>query len=189
MRERLRTVVPSDGETVFTLTHPEMVPQARVWKNYQECYFWLAAEHHIQHALDEWMNSEYEWICEMLHDHDTDMEWGPDGHHLAPSIDQLLEAWDQVACGDDGHPYQVLLVRNEDNLEVEKVWVTARDLMDFFGLNRTSIDPAIVVADELLEEDLAAIENDEEVLLKGYLISRVDMNGDFTTVHLVPPPQ
>lgn len=188
MKARLRNVIPGDGETVFTLIfHEWWNTVGEPWINEMECYFWLAAEYHIENAIDEWMNSEYEHVCDMFYDHEVDLTWGDpaESHQLNPSETMLMDAWGEVALDRPGTLFTVP-VRNAQGFVIAEVVVSAQDLMDPFGVDRDQIKPVVVIADEVTEEDFRSIENDEEVLLNGYLIHAVE-KGEFTTIHLTPP--
>lgn len=192
LRARLRNYIPEAGEVIWTLVfHEWWNSPGTPWLNEQEYLFWLGADRHLDHSIDEWMNSEYEHICDILCDteavNDMDFSWGDVRENLvlAPTNGQLHDAWEEVALDRPGTLFTVPVL-NASGDQVQETQVSAQDLMDPFGLEREQIKPVIVIAEAIRPQDYEALSNDEEVYLHGYLISRVD-EDEFVTIYIVPP--
>ena len=190
LRAKIHALVPGDGVLILSLIMPDLIPKAgETWVNHNDSRFWIAAEHTLDHEIDMWMGEEFQHISDNLaYDFgDQALEWGAPGHRLNPDLTTVEDAWNEVCINHDETEFVVPLVREADDVVVDEVTITAKQLMDFYGLDRGAIEPIIVVADAVTPEDMAALEahDDEEVHLDGYVVAKVEYD-EFATIHIVP---
>lgn len=188
LRARIANVLPPDGDVCFTITHDfGGLRVGEPWRNWNESYFWLGSAGQLSYAVDEWMNAEYEWVCDSFYDRDERIGHPTHpGYFLAPDSELLLSAWDAVASGNEEN--FLVPVQNKDGIPVSHEMVPAEEIMSWFGVDRTTIMPIVVIADQLLPADLVRIERNEEVTLDdgNYVVTAADLSDEVAVMHIQP---
>lgn len=189
LRSKIAHALPPDGDVCFTITHDfGGLVIGEEFKNWNESYFWLGSQYQLDYAIDEWMNAEYEWVCDSLYDRDGSIgHSNHPGYFYAPDTETCLQAWDAVAYGHTDMGFMVP-IHNAEGVPINVELVPAGEIMSWFGIDRGVINPTMIVADQLRPADLAAIENGEEVTLDqcGYFVKGVTLDGEVATFHIEP---
>lgn len=180
-----KAIDPFDGDTCYALECNQGWRVGATWTNWGDTPFFLASDPHISYAIEEWAQAQWETGCDDIATHEGEPIFVPfqQGVVVKPTAEQLISAWDTLTNDNPDHTL-TLTTYDRNGLPMGVTEMRAVDVCAAHGYGADDIIPALIVADRVRPEHLAALERDEEVFLDGYRVTQVEQDGDITTVHI-----